>query len=147
MFKYKLEPILNLKEKMEDNKKRELGLANQLYERAKTEKAKLVEARNKAYEEAKMQNSNRVNIEHLKQLNQYLNYMKQEIHHKEQEVIKASIKVDEKRNELIEAVKERKILENLKEIKLEEYKEEETKKENNIIDEIVTYKYGLSKKE
>lgn len=147
MFKYKLEPILNLKEKMEDNKKRELGLANQLYESAKTEKAKLVEARNKAYEEAKIQNSNRVNIEHLKQLNQYLNYMKQEIHHKEQEIIKSAIKVDEKRSELIEAVKERKILENLKEIKLEEYKEEETRKENNIIDEIVTYKYGLSKKE
>ena len=147
MFKYKLEPILSLKEKMEDNKKRELGLANQSYERAKAEKAKLVETRNKAYEEAKIQNNNKVNIEHLKQLNKYLNYMKHEIHLKEQEVIKAAIKVDEKRSELIEAVKERKILENLKELKLEEYKEEESKKENNIIDEIVTYKFGSSKKE
>ncbi len=147
MFKYKLEPILSLKEKMEDNKKRELGLANQSYEKAKAEKAKLVETRNKAYEEAKIQNNNKVNIEHLKQLNQYLNYMKREIHLKEQEVIKAAIKVDEKRSELIEAVKERKILENLKELKLEEYKEEESKKENNIIDEIVTYKFGSSKKE
>ena len=147
MFKYKLEPILALKEKIEENKKREFGIAHQSYERAKSEKAILVKAQEQAYHAARTQKNDSINIIQLKQLNHYTNYMKKEISAKDKEIVSAEQQVEQKRNELVEAVKERKILENLKEIQLQEYKEEENKKENARIDEIVTYKYRLNKKE
>ena len=49
--------------------------------------------------------------------------------------------------EFIEAVKDGEyILENLKEIKLEQFKGEEIKAQNQIVYEIVSYKYGAVKR-
>ncbi len=147
MFKYKLEPILALKEKLEESKKRELGLAHQCHEKAKAEKEVLVKQREMAFREAEIQSNEKVNVRQLRQLNYYSNYIDKAIHSKNEEINLAARKVEQRRDELIEAVKERKILENLKEIHLEDYKEEEKKKENNIVDEIVTYKYRTNQKE
>ena len=147
MFKYRLEPVLALKEKLEESKKRELGLAHQYHEKVKDEKEILVKEQERAYEEAKIKSNEKVNIQQLKQFNYYTHYMKKVINLKTEEVKLASREVQQKREELIEAVKERKILENLKEIHLEGYKEEEKRKENSIIDEIVTYKYSANQKE
>ncbi|QEH69609.1 flagellar export protein FliJ [Cellulosilyticum sp. WCF-2] len=147
MFKYKLEPILALKEKLEESKKRELGLAHQCHEKAKAEKEVLVKQREMAYKEAKIQSHEKVNIIQLRQLNYYSNYMEEAIHSKNEEIDLAAKKVEQRREELVEAVKERKILENLKELQLEDYKEEEKRKENNVVDEIVTYKYRANQKE
>ena len=147
MFKYKLEPVLALKEKLEESKKRELGLAHQCHEKVKAEKEVLVKQREMAYKEAKIQSNEKVNIRQLRQLNYYSNYMEQAIHSKNEEIDLAAKKVEQRREELVEAVKERKILENLKEIQLEDYKEEEKRKENSVVDEIVTYKYRANQKE
>lgn len=147
MFKYRLEPILTLKEKLEESKKRELGLAHQHHERIKDEKEMLVKAQEKAYESAKIQFDEKVNVRQLRQLGYYSNYIRKTIELKNQEMSLAEKKVEQRREELIEAVKERKILENLKEIHFEDYKEEEKRKENNTIDEIVTYKYSSNQEE
>ncbi len=141
MFKYKLEPILSLKEKIEESKKRELGIANQVYESAQIDKHTLVTKKQVACKETMAENSETINVVHLQQFNYYMNYLQHAIVSKEEEIEVAALRVEEKRNELVEAVKERKILENLKEIKSEEYRQEENRRENRIVDEIVTYKY------
>lgn len=147
MFKYRLEPILTLKEKLEESKKRELGLAQQCHDKIRVEKEKLIKEQQAAYEEAKVQSSKKVNVGQLKQFHHYVQYMEQAIVLKNEEMEVAAQKVEQKREELIEAVKERKILENLKEIHLDEFREEEKRKENSIVDEIVTYKYSANQKE
>ena len=147
MFKYKLEPILALKEKLEDSKKRELGVAHQYHEKAKTEKEELIKKRENAYNNSKIIINEKLNIMQLRQLDCYANHIDQAIHSKDKEIAIAAEKVEQKREELIGAVKERKILENLKEIQFEEFKEEEKRKENAIVDEIVTYKYRVNQKE
>lgn len=147
MFKYRLEPILTLKEKLEDSKKRELGLAYQSYEQVNAEKEELVKAKEQAYEEVKNQSHEKIDVQQLKQFRYYMHYMNQAIDLKTKEVERAANILEAKREALIAAVKERKILENLKDIHLEEYREEEKRKENSVLDEIVTYKYNSSEKE
>ncbi|NLK98702.1 MAG: flagellar export protein FliJ, partial [Epulopiscium sp.] len=58
----------------------------------------------------------------------------------DQVVRKAASFAEKKREELLDAVKQRKMLESLKEKRWTEYKEEENREEQKIIDEIVSFK-------
>ena len=142
MFKFKLASVLSLKEKIEDSKKRELGAATLHKERLLSEKLELVERREEAVQAVKKHNSETVDIQSLRVFNTYNAYMEQAIELKNKEVQEAEKKVEEKREALLEAVKERKILDNLKEIQNEVFMEEEKRGEQRILDDIVTYKYG-----
>lgn len=142
MFKFKLASVLSLKEKIEDSKKRELGAATLHKERLLSEKLELVERREEAVQAVKKHNSKTVDVQSLREFNTYNAYMEQAIELKNKEVQEAQKKVEEKREALLEAVKERKILDNLKEIQNEVFMEEEKREEQRILDDIVTYKYG-----
>ena len=142
MFKFKLASVLSLKEKIEDSKKRELGAATLHKERLLSEKLELVERREEAVQAVKKHNSKTVDVQSLREFNTYNAYMEQAIELKNKEVQEAQKKVEEKREALLEAVKERKILDNLKEIQNEVFMEEEKRGEQRILDDIVTYRYG-----
>lgn len=146
MFRFELQPVLALKEKLEDHKKRELGVANTHKERLEGEKNTLIELHDDAYNEIRRQYQEGMNVSQLKQFNYYTAHLNKRIEKKELEIVKATKEVHQKRNELLEAVKQRKILENLKEIKFEQFKDEEIRAENQIVDEIVSYKYGAVKR-
>lgn len=142
MFKFELQPVLALKEKLEENKKRELGLANTKQEKLVYEKGLLIRKHQEICDGMRTQYSSQINVNHLKQSNYYMAHLNKKVEQKEVEIVKATKEVDQKRNELIEAVKQRKILDNLKDIRFEQFREEEAKSENQIVDEIVSYKYG-----
>lgn len=146
MFRFELQPVLALKEKLEDHKKRELGVANTHKERLEGEKNTLIGLHDDAYNEIRRQYQEGMNVSQLKQFNYYTAHLNKRIEKKELEIVKATKEVHQKRNELLEAVKQRKILENLKEIKFEQFKGEEIRAENQIVDEIVSYKYGAVKR-
>ena len=146
MFRFELQPVLALKEKLEDNKKRELGLANTKHEKLIYEKDALNSLHDKAYDEIRSQCNTSININSLRQFNHYTAHLHHQMKQKDIEIVKAAKEVEEKRNELLEAVKQRKILDNLKEIKFEQFRDEEVKAENQIVDEIVSYKYGAVKR-
>lgn len=141
MFKFNLQSVLSLKEKMEDSKKRDFGLAIQEEEKIKGEKAKLEAEKLEALNSAREQSKNKVNVVYIKAFNHYNQYMDQAIKTKNQELELAHQKVEEKRAELLEAMKERKILDNLKELHLETYLEEEKHAEQRLTDDIVTYRF------
>lgn len=147
MFKFNLEPVLALKEKFEDSKKRELGVATMHQEKVYQEKLMLEQKKEEILMQAKNQSSNLIDISGIKALNQYNSYMNKAIALKGQELLEAEKKVSEKRNELLEAVKDRKILDNLKSIHREIFEEEEKRDEQRILDDMVTYRFGNRGKE
>ena len=142
MFKFKLASVLSLKEKMEESKKRELGAATLHKDKLLSEKLKLVEKKQAVLQEVKAHNSRVVDVNSIKAFNAYNVYMEKAIKHKNKEVQEAEKKVEEKIEELLDAVKERKILDNLKDIQNEVFMEEEKREEQRILDDVVTYKYG-----
>ena len=147
MFKFNLEPVLSLKQKIEDSKKRELGEANTYKERVDSEKQLLIQSKLEALSEAKNQGNSTINIASMKAFNQYSQYMDDAIEDKNKELIEAQKMVDEKRSALLEAVKDRKILDNLKAIQREIFNEEEKREEQRILDDMVTYRFGIKGKE
>ena len=147
MFKFSLEPVLALKEKVEDSKKRELGVATMHQEKIYQEKLLLEKKKDEALSEARFIEKQLVDVSTIKAFNQYNHYISQTIEVKEKQLEEAKIKVEEKRNELLEAVKERKILDNLKAIHKEAFIEEEKRDEQRITDDIVTYRFGRKERE
>ena len=142
MFKFSLEPVLSLREKMEDNKKRELGEATQHQEKVYQEKLYLEQRKEELLDLTREQSKEIVNVSEIRALNQYNSYMVKAIWHKEQEFEAAKQVVSEKRQALLEAVRDRKILDNLKAIYRENFDEEEKQAEQRILDDMVTYRFG-----
>ncbi|MDF2612689.1 MAG: fliJ [Clostridia bacterium] len=147
MFKFELNSVLSLKEKIEDVKKRELGIANTYKEELELQKEALVNEHDGIYVDIKKSSCAEVDIHAIKVLSRYSSYINKQIKDAEVHIVKAQKVVDIKREELLQAMKERKILDNLKEIKLEQHMEESKRLEQVLIDEIISYKYGQEGRE
>lgn len=145
MFKFRLQAALKLKENMEDVKKRELGIAAQKKETLTLQKKQLEQEKEECL--YSFDNNETINIQHLQNLQRYRDVLDKEIVKTAQLVTVADNEVSSKRNELAEAVKERKILENLKERQSETYNQEISKKEQGILDELVGFRYMKQKME
>ena len=145
MFKYNLQSVLKLREKIEDAKKKELGIANQNYEHEVNKQLQLTKTKDSICGDIKniTYPNKDMDITYIKQANRYMGIVKEKIEIQEKIVDSAEKKVEVKRDELKECMKERKILENLREIHFEEYLEGELKAEQRTLDEVVTYRHKL----
>lgn len=140
-FKFRLQPLLNIKTQLEDSAKNELGKAVQRLEEEKEKARSLVENREKYISEFQEKTSSYIRIDELKGYTLYISKLAQNIEMQNKNIKEASDNVDKYREDLIKIVKERKILEKLKEKKYKEYLSELGKDEQKRMDEIVSYKY------
>ena len=149
MFKYNLQSVLKLREKIEDAKKKELGTANQNYEHEVSKQLQLTKTKNSICGDIKNVTfvGQEMDITYIKQASRYMDVIKDKIQLQEKIVDRAEKEVEIKRDELKECVKERKILENLKEIHFEEYLVEESRIEQRAVDEVVTYRHKVVERE
>lgn len=141
-FRFPMQNILNMKEKLEEQAKNEYGQANA---RLLTEEKKLEQLNNRL-EDARLQLKN--------VLREVLSMT--EIHKRENAVVilKGYVKqqhlvvkrcekeVEIAREKLTEAMKERKIFEKLREKAFDEFMKEEGRKEQKEVDELMSYRYG-----
>lgn len=141
-FKFRLENYLGVKEKIEEQRKLDYGKAL----RKLDEEKKLLEyfyGKKKSLIFA-MRNSinSGVKSAELKRYNEYISYIKNKIEEQETAVKNAEEFAENKRLELVEAMKERKMLDVLKDNDRAEYNREQLLKEQKIVDEIVSYQYN-----
>lgn len=141
-YTYRLQSLINIREKLEEQKKNELAIENH---KLLEEKQILNNFNDDVENTLKSQEeylSNSINTFQLQQYMQYLDKLKIEIK-KQTKVVNKQEKITEKvRLELMEHTKAKKSLEKLKEKDFEAYLEEEKKAEQKVIDEIVSYKYN-----
>lgn len=145
MFKFGLNPVLSLREKVEEQKKRELGAATSQKEVIVQKQVTLINEKNSFLHTETTNKA--IDITRLKASNRYKEYLSEQIALLDEEIEVAESKIEVKRAELLEAVKGRKILSNLKDRKQEEHRVETLKEEQNILDEIASFKYFSSTKE
>ena len=141
-FIFNMQGLLNIKEKLEEQSKTEYGKA---LSRLEQEKNILLNLENKKQENIlsfKESINSGVKPNYIDNINKYINFIKEQIEEQIKNINKAEEIVEEKRLALLEAMKQRKVLEALKEKEKENYFKEELKKEQKIIDEIVSYKYN-----
>lgn len=139
-FNFRLQPLLSVKSQQEDNQKNELGKAMRKLEKEEATLRRLQD------EEAKLINefnekSKKSTVEKLVKFNVYLSFLNSKIKQQKENVNCAVRNVDKVREELIRIVKERKILDNLRDRKYEQFLSEEQRTEQKLIDEILSYKH------
>ena len=141
-FRFPMQNILKMKEKLEEQAKNEYGQANA---RLLAEEKKLEQLNNRL-EDARLQLKN--------VLREVLSMT--EIHKRENAVVilKGYVKqqllvgkrcekeVEIAREKLTEAMKERKIFEKLREKAFDEFMKEEGRREQKEVDELMSYRYG-----
>lgn len=137
-----MESLLNLKLSLENKKKEELGHAITLLKLEKDKLFQLENKRNNVIDLYKKGSKDKIFVLELKNYNNYLLFIKKTIEEQLLIIKKAEINVEQKREEFINATKERKILDKLKEKHYENYLYEVKQEEQKIVDEIVSYNYS-----
>jgi flagellar FliJ protein len=140
-FIFKLQSVLNLKKQNEDSKKNELGKAIQRLEAEKQKLAALEDTLENIVKEFN-EKTKKATVHELIEYNEYLSLLNSRIKVQKENVNNAALNVDKVREELIFAVKERKILDKLKEKQHEEFLTEQKKLEQKTNDEIVSYNHN-----
>jgi flagellar FliJ protein len=139
-FVFKLQPVLNVKRQVEDNIKNELGKAVRKLEEEKQKLAALVNVLEGIVAEFN-DRTRKTTVSKLILYNAYLSLLDFKIKQQKVNVNKASVNVDKIREELIFAMKERKIMEKLKEKKYEMYLDDLKAAEQKTNDDLAGYMY------
>ncbi len=141
-FKYQMQNILRIKEKMEDQAKLEFAVAQNAYDKEK-EKLTFLMTRNQKYlDVGKELRAKKLQVRDIKENKAALLQMDLFIKEQEKALMEAEVRLEKKKAELILVMRERKTHEILKETAYNEYKIEEQAKESMGIDELVSYVYG-----
>lgn len=137
-YKFSMEKILNLREDLEKDKMEKMVTVQNELQVQKEALQQLLDEGEKIDKERKTFS----NIQDLKQKSLYKSKIKKEIE-KQDEIIATTKKtLEEKRLDLIEAQKDRKIMEKLKEKDYEEYRLNAQIEEQKELDEIAVLKYN-----
>jgi len=141
-FRYRMESILKIKIKLEDQAK--LAYANALANLNREEEMfNNMKQKKLAYEnEQRLLNKGRLNIKKMRQLSDAVSIMNRMIENQTAVVKAAEKRLEAARKRLNEAMTERKTHEKLKEKAWQEYMTEYETEERKEIDEHNSYKYG-----
>lgn len=139
-FKFKFNSLLKLNESIEDQKKNEFRKAAMQLEIEREKLGKLII--DKEYCIINHQKALKERIDPIRSdmLTKYINLLNKRIAAQEAEVKKCEEILEERRLELVEATKEKKKLEKLKEKQFEQYITDEKREEQKLTDEVVGYK-------
>jgi flagellar FliJ protein len=140
-FKFRLEKVLQYRETIKADKKKDLMIANnKLYE----EEAKL-EQLETALLENEMRSQQPMSVGEVSLYSQYSARLRKEIEHQKIYVQQAEQAVEEAREKYIEAAKDAESLEKLKEKKRDQYREYLEKEHEKFLDELTIQRSGLKR--
>lgn len=146
-FIYRMQNILNIKYKLEDQAKTEFMLANQILHEEE-EKLETLKERKAGYEEEVRQLLQKnLQVERIKENQEAIVRMGEFIIEQMAVVKEAQYQVDLKAAKLTELRQERKAQEKLKEKAFENFLQEENARESKEIDELVSFTYGRRQRE
>lgn len=141
-FRYRMQNILDIKQKLEEAAKMEFAEANAFLLR---EEEKLTELKNRrrVYEaEGRRLRRKQMQVLDIKNNIQALDVLRDMIKEQEKAVIRAQEIQEEKRLALQNAMQERKTQEKLYENAFAEFMQEENAREGREVDELTSYTYG-----
>ena len=141
-FRYRMQNILDVKEKLETQAKNEFAIAA-AKEREEEEKLNVLKERRNGFEaELKRLCEQDLDVAKIKEAEDALEIIKYHVRMQELNLAAARQELEVARQKLTVAMQERKTHEKLKEKQFEQFKAEEAAKESKEIDELVSYRFG-----
>ncbi len=145
-FKFRLQTSLNLKEQFEKNAKNDLGTAVMRLEEEKSALLIKKAAAEDGLKKLRGACCGKIVQYRIAELKGFLELLESERIRQEACVKQCEENVDKCRERLIVCMRERKVLENLREKDFLEFKTEEERKEQQRVDELVSYKQAVGTK-
>ena len=139
-YKFNLQKVLDLKENIEKEKKNEFGFA---IKRLENEKAILVQLEGEMRDccnEFEESTARGIQVDQLRIILDSIEYYKKSIKNQKVKIKMAEGYIEICRQELIKATKEKKMMEKLKEIDYKKFQYSEQKKEEKLVDDLVSFK-------
>jgi flagellar FliJ protein len=135
-FKFKLEPVLKYRNILEKKEAKEFAKLHKKYDE-ECGKLDLINTNYKnTQKELEVKKRAGIDIKELKTYYTYLNSLNLDIKAQQLKVKEAEAKKEEQRKKLVNAQKDKKVIDKLKDNKYNEFKEEERKDEIKTIDDI-----------
>lgn len=141
-YKFRLDSILKYKYTVEQKEKEEFSRTLKEYNEHKGVIRKL-ENRLKQQRQAFFRHNTSINAQQLKLMFKWENYMLQKIQEYQEKLIKTEELLHTRKNKMIKAIKDRKVLDNLKTKSLINYKKELLKQNQAAADDKASYTYYL----
>lgn len=139
-FNFRFQPILQVKERLEDEKKSQLGTATQYFNEETNRLQTYVEKRDITNREFNELTQKVVSIKELQNFGNKLDYMKRQIDQQNIVVKNCEENMNNCRLQLVEAKKQTMIFDKLKEKALEQFNYMKLKEEELFVDQIVSFK-------
>lgn len=141
-FLYKMQNVLDVKLKMEDQAKTAFSLAMATLNEEE-EKLQVLISRREYYEDkGRRMRENVLDINELRENTRAIDNLKEQVAVQERNVQHAKEAVERARTKLQTAMQERKIQDKLKENAFEVFKQEIAATESKEVDELVSYRHG-----
>lgn len=147
-FRYRMQNILDIKNKMEIQAQNEYAAANMELEDEK-EKMNALLGRRRYYENVVRENlkSEALDLQKVMEAKVAIRSIEEQMRRQFERIRRAEKKLEEKRIAMAELMMERKTHEKLKEHAFDEFMQEERRTESKQIDELTSYLYGVGKSE
>lgn len=144
-FQYRMQNILNIKYKLEEQAKQVFSQAQSRYQQ-ELNKLEVLKQRKSAYqEEMRGYARKKLNIRELEHCNQSIKILDEAIKEQKEQVFRAMADMDRAREQLRAVMQERKTHEKLKEHQFEAFKQELNAEEMKEIDQLVSYRHNVPK--
>ena len=144
-FRFKLQRVLDLKLKQEDEKKNQIATLMQAIKTKEDELEALISEKKQKEFSLNDNRKRGISILQIRNINQYLLFLDKKINTLRFEISSLESNLNQKRLEYLELQKERKTFEKLKEKDYEKYLYNEKKEEEKMIDQIVTFNKNNTK--
>lgn len=141
-FIYRMQSILNIKEKLEEQARMDFAQANMRLAAEEEKLQKLKERKHFYEDESRRLQQDALKVMDILENQNAIERMKEFIAIQQLEIKKAEAVVEEARLALMEAMQETKTQHKLKEKDFEEFMREENAREAKEIDELTSYTYG-----
>lgn len=140
VYKFRLQKLLDYKIKVEEEKKNKLGSAVRRLENEKNRMSELKKEFSNMRSLFQEKTSQGMAVNELKILANYIDYYKRGIKEQKVRIKMAESYLSSCREELVAATREKKMIEKLREIDYNKYLYEEQKKEEKLVDDLVSFK-------
>ncbi len=141
MYKFALEPLLNHRNFVEERLQKELATIQKLFIEEQEELLSYHEARNKLIAALEEKQRGDTTVSEVMLYVSFIDQVSADLESKKKEVVETERKLHEKRNELVVAMKKRKVLDTLKERGLIAYKHELDRSEQEFMNEVAVNQF------
>jgi len=146
-FRYSMQSLLVIKQKLEDQAKAAYGAAKLRLNEEEERLLAMQRKREEYVEEKRQVMATRLDVPKLNRLQMAVEAMDDQIARQKQNVKKAEMAVRAAEERLVESMTERKTQERLRENAFEEYRQEMNAEEQKEIDERTSFRYGTTEAE